>query len=130
MSLKARSHGLVVKADGSRPKGCGFKPQHHILDGCKQFASYYIKEKLIIKVAKRGTPKNKCLKKLTIKVSLNMKYQIYDDLTLFFGGSNSNRAIQTYNWTSSSYASYTPQLTNTRLYSACAVLKGNNFIKI
>jgi hypothetical protein len=55
---KARSHGLVVKADGSRRRGRGFKPRHTILDGCKQFATYYIKEKLKIKVAKWGTPKN------------------------------------------------------------------------
>ena len=44
---------------GSWPRGCGFKPRHRILDGCKQFASYYIKEKLKIKVAKMGTPKKK-----------------------------------------------------------------------
>jgi hypothetical protein len=53
----------VVKADGSLPRGCGFKPQHHILDGCKQFDSYYIKEKLKIKVAKWGTPKKVFYKK-------------------------------------------------------------------
>ncbi len=28
----ARSHGLVVKADSLWPRGCGFKPWHHILD--------------------------------------------------------------------------------------------------
>ncbi len=32
----ARSHGLVVKADGSCSRGCGFEPPHRILDGCKQ----------------------------------------------------------------------------------------------
>ncbi len=63
--LLARSHGLVVKADGSWPRGRGFKPRHRILDGCKRFASYYIKEKLKIKVAKWGTPK-KYLKKSII----------------------------------------------------------------
>jgi hypothetical protein len=61
----AISHGLVVKADGSWPRGHGFKPRHRILDGCKQIASYYIKENLKIKVAKRGTPK-KILKKKII----------------------------------------------------------------
>ncbi len=30
------SHGLVVKADGSRSRGRGFKPRHCILDGCKR----------------------------------------------------------------------------------------------
>jgi hypothetical protein len=40
----ARSHGLVVKADGSWPRGRGLKPQHRILDGCKGFASDYIKK--------------------------------------------------------------------------------------
>ena len=44
---KARSHGLVIKADGSWPRGCGLKPQHCLLDGCKQFASYYIKDRKI-----------------------------------------------------------------------------------
>ena len=52
----ARSHGLVVKADGSRPRGRGFKPRHRILDGCKQFDSYNRNEKLKIKEAKWGTP--------------------------------------------------------------------------
>jgi hypothetical protein len=28
--------GLVVKADGSRSRGCGFEPRHRILDGCKE----------------------------------------------------------------------------------------------
>jgi hypothetical protein len=63
-SPKARSHGLVVKADGSWPRGGGFKPRHRILYGCKRFASYYIKEKLKLKVAKWGTPK-KYFKKTT-----------------------------------------------------------------
>jgi hypothetical protein len=58
-----RSHGLVVKADGSWPIGRGFKPRYRILYEYKQFASYYIKEKLKIKVAKRGTLK-KYLKKI------------------------------------------------------------------
>jgi hypothetical protein len=40
----ARSHDLVVKADGSRPRGHGFKPRHRILEGCKRFGSYYIEE--------------------------------------------------------------------------------------
>ncbi len=48
--------GLVVRAEDSRPRGRGFE-FCRILDGCKQFASYYIKEKLKIKVAKWGTPK-------------------------------------------------------------------------
>ncbi len=37
--------GLVVMADGSWPRGCGFKPRHRILIECKQFASYNIEEK-------------------------------------------------------------------------------------
>ncbi len=36
----------VVKADGSWTRGPGFKPRHRKLDGCKQFASYYIKRKI------------------------------------------------------------------------------------
>ncbi len=46
----------MVRAEDSRPRGHGFE-SHRILDGCKQFASYYIKEKLKIKVAKWGIPK-------------------------------------------------------------------------
>ena len=53
----ARSHGLVVKADGSWPRGCEFKPQHRLLDGCKQFASYYIKEKFENKGSQMGHTK-------------------------------------------------------------------------
>jgi hypothetical protein len=58
----------VVRAEDSRPRGCGFETRR-ILDGCKQFASYYIKEKLKIKVAKWGTPKN--IKKKKIKIKKN-----------------------------------------------------------
>jgi hypothetical protein len=43
--LKGEKPGLVVRAEDSHPRGHGFEPRH-ILDGCKQFASYYIKEKL------------------------------------------------------------------------------------
>jgi hypothetical protein len=46
----------VVRAEDSRPNGSGLESRC-ILDGCKQFASYYIKEKLKIEVAKLGTPK-------------------------------------------------------------------------
>ena len=46
----------MVRAEDSCPTGCGFV-SGRILDGCKQFASYYIKENLKIKVAKWGTPK-------------------------------------------------------------------------
>ncbi len=46
----------MVRAEDSRPIGRGFESRR-ILDGCKRFVSYYIKEKLKIKVAKRGTPK-------------------------------------------------------------------------
>jgi len=34
----------VVRAEVSRQRGRGFE-SHRILDGCKRFASYYIKEK-------------------------------------------------------------------------------------
>jgi len=36
INYKARSHGPVVKVDGSWPRGCGFKPWHCILDGYKR----------------------------------------------------------------------------------------------
>jgi hypothetical protein len=36
------------------------------MDVCKQFASYYIKEKLKIKVAKLGTPKKYFKKKMSV----------------------------------------------------------------
>ena len=37
--------GLVVRAEDSHPRGHGFESRR-ILDGCKQFASYYIKRKI------------------------------------------------------------------------------------
>ncbi len=46
----------MVRAEDSCPTGRGFESRR-ILDGCKRFASYYIKENLKIKVAKWGTPK-------------------------------------------------------------------------
>ncbi len=45
----------MVRAEDSRPRGRGFESRR-ILDGFKRFASYHIKEKLKIKVAKWGTP--------------------------------------------------------------------------
>ncbi len=50
----------MVRAEDSRPRGRGFESRH-ILDGCKRFVSYYIKEKLKIKVCKWDTPKKKYL---------------------------------------------------------------------
>ena len=54
LSYKAKSRGLVVKAEDSQLRGCGFEPWRGILDG----VSYYkLQWKNEIKVAKRGTPK-------------------------------------------------------------------------
>jgi hypothetical protein len=58
----------VVREEDSHPRGRGFESRR-ILDGCKQFASYYIEEKLKIKVAKYGTPK-KYLKKRCKRIKL------------------------------------------------------------
>ena len=44
----------MVKADGSWPIGCCFKPRHRILDGCKRFASCYIKVKIENKGSQMG----------------------------------------------------------------------------
>jgi hypothetical protein len=49
----------------------GYWVQTPALDGCKQFASYYVIEKLKIKVVKWGTPKKKKFKKLKKKCGLN-----------------------------------------------------------
>jgi hypothetical protein len=57
VSVLTRSHGLVVKADGSWPRGHGFKPWHRILYKSKQFASYYIKEKFENKGSQMGHTK-------------------------------------------------------------------------
>ena len=54
--LVGQKPGLVIRAEDSCPRGRGFESRR-ILDGCKQFASYYIKEKFKIKVAKWVTPK-------------------------------------------------------------------------
>ncbi len=47
---------LRVIKNKIHPRRRGFESRR-ILVGCKQFASYYIKEKLKIKVTKWGTPK-------------------------------------------------------------------------
>ncbi len=67
-------HGLVIKADGSWPRGRGFKPRHCKLDGCKQFSSHYIKEKLKIMVAKWGTPKNYFKKKRKNRLNFQCRF--------------------------------------------------------
>jgi hypothetical protein len=46
----------VVRAGGSRPRGRGFESRR-ILDGCKRFASYYIKEKIENKGSQMGHTK-------------------------------------------------------------------------
>jgi hypothetical protein len=67
----------VVKADGSSPRGRGFKTSNP----CTVYwmdvsdASYYIKEKSKIRVAKWGTPKNSFKKRsFVIKLSLQDLY--------------------------------------------------------
>jgi hypothetical protein len=61
---KPGSHVLVVNWNSFWLK-LNKADRHRILDGCKRFASYNIKEKLKIKVAKWGTPKKKIIIKLT-----------------------------------------------------------------
>jgi hypothetical protein len=46
----------VVRAEDSRPRGHGFKSRR-ILDGCKQFASNYIKRKIENKGSQMGHTK-------------------------------------------------------------------------
>jgi hypothetical protein len=46
----------VVRAEDSRPRGRGFESRR-ILDGCKRFASCYIKEKLKNKGSQMGHTK-------------------------------------------------------------------------
>ncbi len=65
----------MVRAEDSRPRGRGFESRH-ILDKCKQFASYYIKEKLKIKVAKWGIPKKKYKKKKIVTIITNFQKKI------------------------------------------------------
>ena len=55
LSYKAKSRGLVVKAEDSQLSGSGFEPLRRILDSVSK-ASYYIGKKEI-KVAKWGIPK-------------------------------------------------------------------------
>jgi hypothetical protein len=64
----------VVKADGSQPRGCEFKPfTIYWMD--VNNASYYIQTMKIkkIKVAKWGTPK-KLLKKTLVDLHLRAKW--------------------------------------------------------
>jgi hypothetical protein len=46
----------VVRAEDSRPRGRGFESRR-ILDGCKRFASYYIKGKIENKGSQMGHTK-------------------------------------------------------------------------
>ena len=80
----ARCHGLVVKADGSWPRGRGFKPRHRILYGCKQFTLHL---QLKIKVAKWGTQKKKknfFLKSLNSYIGLDTINIISDHIQQLF----------------------------------------------
>jgi hypothetical protein len=63
----------VVRAEDSRPRGRGFESRH-ILDGCKQFASYYIKEKIENKGSQMGHTKKKYLKKRKVMGYLNSEH--------------------------------------------------------
>ncbi len=51
----------MVKADGSLSRGRGLKPQHRILDGCKQ--CYYIHTIIKNKGSRMGHTKKNILKK-------------------------------------------------------------------
>ena len=62
----------VVKADGSWPGSRGFKPWHRLLDGCKQFASYYNKN-FLNKGSLIGHTKNKYKKKIYLECSKHFK---------------------------------------------------------
>jgi hypothetical protein len=62
---QGKTPGLVVRAEDWHLRGRGFKSRC-ILDGCKRFASYYIKEKLKIIVAKWGTSNYYFFKQQTI----------------------------------------------------------------
>ena len=66
----------MVRAEDSRPRGRGFESRR-IVDGCKRFASYYIEEKLKIKVAKWGTPKT-YLKKVPTKILSNFEGTLFE----------------------------------------------------
>jgi hypothetical protein len=51
-----------------------------ILDGCKQIASYYIKKKLKIKVAKWGTPKKKKKKQYSKNKKMGARHCMFSIL--------------------------------------------------
>jgi hypothetical protein len=55
----------VVKADGSLSRGCGFKPRHRILDGCKRCKLLHktIEENKENKESRIGHTKKKIKKK-------------------------------------------------------------------
>jgi hypothetical protein len=56
--MKGENPGLVVRAEDSRPRGHRFESRL-ILDGCKQFASSYIKRKIENKGSPMGHTKKK-----------------------------------------------------------------------
>jgi hypothetical protein len=53
----------VVKADGSRARGCGFEPRHRILDGFKRCLLLHKPENNENTDSEWGTPKKKKKKK-------------------------------------------------------------------
>ncbi len=60
----------MVRAEDSRPRGRGFE-SCSILDGCKRFASYYIKRKIKNKGSQmRHTKKKKYKKKKNLEAHL------------------------------------------------------------
>jgi hypothetical protein len=59
---KGEKPGLWVREEYSHPRGSGFESRR-ILDGCKRFASYYMKRKIENKGSQMGHTKKKILKK-------------------------------------------------------------------
>ena len=51
-------------------------------------------------------------------------------LTGFFGGSNNQAAITTFNWSSMQYTSHSPELNIDRSDSTCTLLNGDNGEKV
>ena len=59
--MKGEKPGLVVRAEDSCPRGRRFESRL-IMDGCKRFASYYIKRKIENKGNQMGHKEKKILK--------------------------------------------------------------------
>jgi hypothetical protein len=76
--MKGEKPGLVVRAEDSCPRGRRFESRL-IMDGCKRFASYYIKRKIENKGSQMGHTKKKKKKSFAKCDQINLNNQVQNN---------------------------------------------------